>query len=223
MRISDWSSDVCSSDLGVRYPVVDIAVIDNPQVESVGPLQEVLDLRVLAHKAPAGHGVAAVGQGELRTGRPLYRHPGVYAGIDCFLAHLEYEDSHLPTSLRSVSHSQLSGERLSLAVRLRVKFSRAIWRPIRRATRRTAASIRCSASAVSAQSPLAVQASGRSWSLIIANPFPGDSGQESDITVPAIRVDSEDVKISASYGVFEAMAGGMDADKGGLPRTEERR
>src|SRR3546814_6015242 len=101
MRISDWSSDVCSSDL-----------------------QEVLDLRVLAHKAPAGHGVAAVGQGELRTGRPLYRHPGVYAGIDCFLAHLEYEDSHLPTSLRSVSHSQLSGERLSLAVRRRVKFSR---------------------------------------------------------------------------------------------------
>src|SRR3546814_17483199 len=36
--------------VGVRYPVVDIAVIDNPQVESVGPLQEVLDLRVLAHK-----------------------------------------------------------------------------------------------------------------------------------------------------------------------------
>src|SRR3546814_112823 len=163
--------------VGVRYPVVDIAVIDNPQVESVGPLQEVLDLRVLAHKAPAGHGVAAVGQGELRAGRPLYRHPGVYAGIDCFLAHLEYEDSHLPTSLRSVSHSQLSGERLSLAVRRRVKFSRAIWRPIRRATRRTAASIRCSASAVSAQSPLVLQASGRSWSSIIADPFPGDSGK----------------------------------------------
>src|SRR3546814_21191954 len=75
--------------VGVRYPVVDIAVIDNPQVEWVGPLQEVLDLRVLAHKAPAGHGVAAVGQGELRTGRPLYRHPGVYAGIDCSLAHHE--------------------------------------------------------------------------------------------------------------------------------------
>src|SRR3546814_8811710 len=36
--------------VGVRYPVVDIAVIDNPQVESVGPLQEVLDLRVLATK-----------------------------------------------------------------------------------------------------------------------------------------------------------------------------
>src|SRR3546814_14452145 len=56
--------------VGVRYPVVDIAVIDNPQVESVGPLQEVLDLRVLAHKAPPGHGFAAGGQGETRPGRP---------------------------------------------------------------------------------------------------------------------------------------------------------
>src|SRR3546814_14526777 len=54
--------------VGVRYPVVDIAVIDNPQVESVGPLQEVLDLRVLAHNAPAGH--------DVQTGRASCREKG---------------------------------------------------------------------------------------------------------------------------------------------------
>src|SRR3546814_17837561 len=48
--------------VGVRYPVVDIAVLDHPQVESVGTLQEVLDLRVIAHKAPDGPADPAVGQ-----------------------------------------------------------------------------------------------------------------------------------------------------------------
>src|SRR3546814_19750413 len=43
----------------VRYPVVDIAGIANTQVQYVGPRKEVLDPRVLPHKAPAGHRVPA--------------------------------------------------------------------------------------------------------------------------------------------------------------------
>src|SRR3546814_12368339 len=34
---------------------------------------------------------------------PLFPDTTLFRSIDCFLAHLEYEDSHLPTSLRSVS------------------------------------------------------------------------------------------------------------------------
>src|SRR3546814_11106407 len=45
--------DPGSLAVAVRYPVVDIAVIDNPQSHPVGPLHDAMELLVLPHTPPA--------------------------------------------------------------------------------------------------------------------------------------------------------------------------
>src|SRR3546814_1838991 len=67
MRISDWSSDVCSSDLGIYY----VNLIDMNQT------QKVQVAAIAAHEGAPGHHFQIARQQEL-TGIPKFRKFGGY-------------------------------------------------------------------------------------------------------------------------------------------------
>src|SRR3546814_8256035 len=77
MRISDWSSDVCSSDLEQR-----VAVDDHRQRLDQGDVVVALHRAGQAHDGVAGHQAVRVEDQELRVRRAPVPHPvGDVAGL----------------------------------------------------------------------------------------------------------------------------------------------
>src|SRR3546814_11369827 len=109
MRISDWSSDVCSSDLlsprrGRPYLLTLylglLVLLDEPQLEDIADADYANKVTVREHGHVAcplfrhlalhvGHGILACG------GQPSDRHPGAERQVQCIPAARNNEPDHV--------------------------------------------------------------------------------------------------------------------------------
>src|SRR3546814_8909713 len=104
MRISDWSSDVCSSDLLVPLRLSGTAIIQvqSPQTQRVGDHRD----RTQAHRCRGDHGVQQQSEcGEQDAGRYRNTDRVIAEGEDQVLTDVAHRRTGQADGLRSEEHT----------------------------------------------------------------------------------------------------------------------